>query len=172
MSTRANVRRKLVELLKDKTDAADRVFQNRARQLWPEELPAILVYSRSETAREFDTAPRSIERELQIAVEIVAAADEELDETLDALAEQVERRLMGDDTLGNLCSDIILTGTEMSISGEGETLFGSAILNFRVLYHTEIYVQDAEITDLERIDVEWDLKNDDNIDAVDTLDTT
>lgn len=169
MSTRADVRRKIVERLKDRTEAAERVFSNRARQLWPEELPAIMVYTRSETSKDFGSAPRSLERELRMAVEIVAKADENLDDELDTIAQQVEDRILGDDTLGGICSDIILTDTEMAVSGEGDTLFGSAVLTFRVVYHTEVYVKDAEITDLERINVDYDLNADDKIEAVDTI---
>lgn len=171
MSTRSEVRNKIVERLRDQTDAAERVFSNRARQLWPEELPAILVYTRNETATDFGSAPRSLQRELRMAVEVVAKADEQLDDQLDLIAQQVEDRLLGDDTLGGICSDIILTDTEMSISGEGDTLFGSAVLNFRVLYHTDVVVKDerAELADLEKINVQWDLSSDDKIEAEDTI---
>lgn len=159
MSARTKIRQKIFERLIDKTGAAERVYQNRIRQLWPEELPAILIYTRSETARDFDSAPRSIERELQVAVEVVAAADESLEDTLDEIAEQVENRLIGDDTLGGVCSDIILTGTEMSVAGEGETIFGSAILNFRVLYHTNVYLRDVEFDDLDGFNADWNARH-------------
>lgn len=168
MNTRTLVRQKIVELLTDKTEAAERVYPNRARQLWPEELPAILVYSRNETATEFGSAPRSLRRELRVAVEIVAKADDKLDDDIDSIAQQVESRLLGDDTLGGICSDITLSDTEMTINAEGETLFGTAVLTFRVTYFSEVFVE-AEITDLERVNVQYDLSGDDKIEAVDTI---
>lgn len=159
--TRADIRRKFVELLTDRTDVAERVFQNRARQLWPEELPAILVYSRNENITEFESAPRSVQRELRMAVEIVAKADEAVDDQLDAIAEQVEAIIQADDTLGGTVSDCLISDVEMGVAGEGETVFGSAILTFRVVYFREVVAQPDELGDLETVNIQYDLQNSD-----------
>lgn len=168
-SQRAVIRQRVMELLFDKTEALDRVFPNRARQLWPEELPAILVYTRSENVTEFDHAPRSLKRDLRLAVEVVAKADEQLDDQLDEIARQVEDALLGEDTLGGVCSDCLLSDVELALTGEGETLWGTLLMTFQITYFTEVKDSDVELANLERVNVDYRLNEDEISDAVDTI---
>lgn len=160
MTTRSNIRKSVVEMLRDRTDCADRVFSNRARQLWPEELPAIMVYTRTENVSEFGSAPRTLRRNLRLAVEVVAKADDDLDDELDRIADQVESLIQSDDTLGGIVSDIVIQDSEMSLAGQGETLFGSVVMTFQVVYFTEA-VSNDELVDFETLNVKYDLKNSD-----------
>lgn len=171
MSKRAEIRQKIVELIAGKTQAEDRVFSNRARRIWPEECPLIVVYSKTETVQEFEKSPRSLKRELQIAIECIAKADENIDDTLDEIAQEVETALGSDESLGNLCADIILEQTEMNLSGDGETVFGAAILTYQVTYITELVEQDGNLEPLEGFNVAYDLKPDESlVEAEDIID--
>lgn len=161
MTTRAEIRKRVVETLRDRTDVADRVFSNRARQLWPEELPAIMVYTRTESASEFGSAPRTLKREIRLAVEVVAKADEDLDDELDRISEQVEALIGSDDTLGGTVADVVIQDLEMSLSGQGETVFGSSVMTFRVTYFREIVADSSELPNLERVNIKYDLTGSD-----------
>lgn len=161
MTNRSEIRKKLVAILKDNTECADRVFANRARQLWPEELPAILIYTRTETSTEFESSPRSLKRDLRIAIEVVSKADEDVDDELDRISQQVENLIHADDTLQETVSDCLLSDVEMSVAGQGETVFGSAVMTFRVIYITEAVASSEDLPDLETVNVKFDLQNSD-----------
>jgi hypothetical protein len=142
------IRKKVAEILKGKTDAGDRVFPNSAVPSWVEELPVILVYPRAEPASKYSQAPRELERELAIEVEIVAKGpltDEDgnepigqksLEDILDDIAEQVECEMSRDETLGSTVDDSILTNTEFEFDGAGSEPIGSARLTFSATYFT------------------------------------
>lgn len=109
----------------------------KATRKWPtnvSELPRIHVYTLSEEMDDGSTTTQF--RRLSLAVEIIAsAAEETLDDTLDAFAVSVETALESN-TLGGLVLDCRLTGTEIAIDSSGQETVGSAGLTFDALYHT------------------------------------
>lgn len=95
MHARAHIRSKFYEMLLGTTTCGESVFKNRARPFiqaegWQNELPALVIYTNDETATVQDVAPMEFARSANIVVEIHAAADEQTDDLLDAIAEQVE----------------------------------------------------------------------------------
>ncbi len=144
---RIDIRKKVVELLKGKTHAGEHVFSNSAVPPWHEELPVILVYPRSEDISEYAIAPRELKRELQLAIEIVAAGPEEkpgaevpegqlsLEDILDQIAEQVEFEMSKDETLGRLADDSILTGVEFDFDSSGGESIGSCRMTYKTTYY-------------------------------------
>jgi len=145
---RKKIRKKVVSLLKNKTDAGSRVFPNSSTPSWVEDLPVILIYPRSEPMAKFSEAPRELRRSLDLTVEIIAKGpevDEEgnaptdqksLEDILDDLSEQVTDELANDDSLGNTCDDSILTNIEFEFEGGGGIPIGSAVMTFLVTYNT------------------------------------
>lgn len=136
MHQRKLIRDKIVSLLVDKTDAGANVFPSRKRPVEEQILPTIQVYANSESVEIWQEAPREYERRLSISVEITAKENDDLDVTLDTIAEDVEAQLTQDHTLGELCRDIILTGTDITINDNGDTLIGSCKITYDVLYYT------------------------------------
>jgi len=142
------IRKKVVELLKGATDAGTAVFPNASVPPWQEELPVILVYPRSEGATEYAQAPRELERDLDLAIEIVAAGPEEneeletpgseksLEDILDDIAEQVENVLDADDSLGCTADESMLENTEFEFDASGGQPIGSCRLTYGVTYYT------------------------------------
>lgn len=170
MSKRSEIRAKLVELISQNTMAEDRVYGNRARSVWPEELPLIAIYTRNETCTEFEKSPRTLKREALVAIECIAKADESLDDTLDQMAEEVEAAIGSDESLGDVCSDCILQDTETTLSADGNTMFGSAVLTYRVTYFSELVEPEAVGDPLEGFDVAYDLKPSEIVEAQDKID--
>lgn len=168
-SGRKVIRQKIVDLLMSKTRAEDRVFSSPARNIWAENLPAILVYSRNEIVDEFATAPRTLRRKLRLAIECVANADEQLDNELDDMGQEVEEALGADESLGGIAADCILEQADMELKGDGNTVIGSCTLTYLVTYLTELK-DESEIVPLERIDVAYDLSSDESIEATDSID--
>jgi len=141
MNHRKEIRKKIVEMLKNETGVKDRVYSNRVIPIGSYQLPAISIYTRSETLRIINDSPRQYERALQLVVDIAASATSDLDDVIDDLAIQVEKVMEHNKALDNLVSDITLTETEIGIDSNADKLIGVASLVYEVKYCSEIELQ-------------------------------
>ena len=95
---RALIRHAVVRVLTKNPGTAallgERVFPNRMEQWWQSELPACGVYTLSEEWLDTDSYPEPEERRLDLACELLCAADEKTDDSLDALCLAVERAML------------------------------------------------------------------------------
>lgn len=181
---RKTIRKKVVEILKGNTAVGDRVFPNASIPPWSDELPVILVYPRSESASEYADAPRELERELSLELELIAAGPEEnedagspenleksLEDILDDLAEEVEGLLAADETFGGVCDDSVLTNTEFEFDRSGAQPIGSARLTYLVTYYTMSPRTEPTQPDFETNKVDYNIGEDENTrEATDTVD--
>lgn len=136
MHPRKQIRDKVVSLLIGKTDAGNNIFPLRVRPIEEQTLPTVQVYANSESSEIWQEAPREYERKLSLAIQITAKADDNLEDVLDTIAEQVENVLRQDHSLGELCRDVILSGTELTLNQNGDTLIGSCNITYDLLYYT------------------------------------
>ena len=156
------IRDAIVARLVGNTDAGDRVYSNRATAL--RVLPAILVYTQDESSRVFDEGPRTLERTARISIEIAVqfTDEEQLDDRLDAIADQIETLMHADEQLRDgegvpLCSDAVLTGTEMQVVDDGRQPIGAARLTYEVRYYTDAHADENLLPGLERVHFEYEL---------------
>ena len=97
MTKRQTIRNKIKTILTTPAIAAigPRVFTNRMRKVFPEELPCIIIYSKSESAEITVAAPRQYKRVMKLAIEIIDKWDESaeatLDDTLDDRLDEIGR---------------------------------------------------------------------------------
>ena len=154
----AQIRAAIKTALLNQTDAGSRVYMNRARPTWQEELPILLVYTNSEEVTVHQVSnPFTYKRTMNLSVEIALEADEDIDDDLDAVGEQVEYVLYQDHSLGELVEDTRLIGTEFSIDKDGDNLLGSLKLTFEVIYYS-VAARDFEaLTFLNKADIHYDL---------------
>lgn len=119
------------------TDAVDRVFTSRNHRLFKKDLPAILVYVRSEQvadARPGDDDAPSL-RTLRLAIEGVAEAGDgvdDVDDRLDVLAEQIEAALHRWSIPGLETARVSLNETEIQVDAEGDAPVGGVRLTYTV----------------------------------------
>ncbi len=153
---RTRIRQYVVAKLKAAaTDAAERVHSERVDPLqasddW--ELPALNVFTRDESASEWQRSPRVLRREVELAIDIVDAG-KAVEDRIDEIAKVVEALVSVDIRLGQNADDVILRTTETSFDGAGAKKFGVARLVFAVTYGSEISVDPEDV--LERIHNEW-----------------
>lgn len=129
--------REKVALVLSTASAAATISQSRVHALPAGTTTAALVYTVSETVTDTTlTRPRALMRELVLAIELVARATADLDDTLDGLCVKAEEAIGADPTLGGLAKDTILRTTTINQRFEGDAPIGSARLEFLVMYRT------------------------------------
>lgn len=181
------IRKKIVEILTGATDAGVRVFPNASVPPAEEELPVILVYPRSESAGKYAESPRELERDLDLAIEIVAKGPEvnvdletpkegekTLEDILDDIADQIECAMSRDETLQGTADDSILTNTEFEFESVGGLPIGSARLTYSVTYFTMLprdVSKQSGLAAFKKVEADWNIGDDENTrEADDSID--
>lgn len=159
---RTLIRQAVKAALLNATTAADRVHTSRSVAWRPKDLPAIAIYTLEEEVdpSSANSAPRELKRNLSLAVEVAAVQQASIDDELDALAQEVERAICADDTLGGKASDIVLASTNVDILADGERIIGVMRLEFAATYYT--FAPDAEdvpLPDFETSNIRYKLGN-------------
>ena len=118
---RQQIRDDIVTTLTGLTTTGSNVFRSRIFPLEETNLPALCIYTKSETS-EYDTIglPRSVNRVLDVAVEAYVKGVSNYDNTLDTIAVQMEEAIAADITLGGLAKDAQITAFEADFAGDGE----------------------------------------------------
>lgn len=156
-SQRKIIRAKIIEVLTGIEGIASNganVYANRSRKVYPEEMPALIVYTRDEQAEIEIEAPRSYKRRLRVAVEIITDTKDDAkapDDLVDDIAAEIERRLFRDETLTGLVSDVRLSDTEMETNSDGETMHAAARVTFEIHYWTEAPEEQVGLDDFESV---------------------
>lgn len=138
---RQTIRDAVVDILDGLETTEGRVFVSRSVPLASADLPALCVYTASETSEpDRIGSNRAVRRELSLVVEGVAEVNETLDDTLDDIATEVEAAIGADTTLGLSAGvyDCTLASTQIAIRGGGDAKkeTGSVVLTFTVTYRT------------------------------------
>ena len=130
---RQQIRDAVAALLTGLTTTGSHVFQSRVYRLQASELPALLVYTNSETV-ERSHMTSGLVRELTLRVEGIAKALADIDDTLDTIGAEVEAALGGQEPAG--VEDLVLQSADVTINGEGEQQVGAIVMDFLVRYRT------------------------------------
>lgn len=134
---RQTIREAVATRLREKFD---NVYTSRAKPLFDQDLPAILVYASSESVKQerWDTDGfGTITRELDLFVEAVDTGKDDLDDKLDELAEKIESALDGWEIPDRKSAVLRFKGTDTDISIEGNKVYGAVRLAFSLTYMTD-----------------------------------
>jgi hypothetical protein len=115
-----------------------RVFGSRIYPLTAPQLPAIAVYTASESSNLQTMGLRTQMRDLSVSIDVYVMVNDKFDDDIDALCVQIEQAIAADYTLNGLAKDTILTGTEIDFDGEAEKPIGVARLTYSIRYVTSI----------------------------------
>lgn len=134
---RTQIRDDIVTTLTGLTTTGSNVFRSRIFPLEETNLPALCIYTKSETS-EYDTIglPRSVNRVLDVAVEAYVKGVSNYDNTLDTIAVQMEEAIAADITLGGLAKDAQITAFEADFAGDGEQPVAVGRFTVTVEYRT------------------------------------
>lgn len=142
------------------TGAGPRVSKTRIVPWSRTELPAIAVYTLSETVADGSksTAGRELERVMQLEIIGAVKATEDVDDLLDALAVEIERAMHKDETFGGACGESVLATTEIAVEAAGDKPIGFISLVYDVTYYTGApEAEDVQTDALTTVDVHYNL---------------
>lgn len=156
------------DLLTNKTEAKEKVKISSSIPTQVELLPAIRIYSTSESVSRFNESPKNYKRNLILAVECIDCGDDDdnLDMRLEILGEQIEALMELDETLGKLINKLELTGSAYQYEADAQSPVGSLILTYNVEFFA--YAQkETVLDDYLTTGVKWEVgHNDESSDGV------
>lgn len=118
------------------------VYTSRAKVLFEQDMPAVLVYTTTETIQKerWDTDGfGNLFRDLEIAIEAVDIGKDDLDDKLDAMAETIEGLLDGWEMPNMKNAVLRFKSTETDMSIDGNKIYGAIKLTFTITYQTETH---------------------------------
>ena len=99
---RQQIREQVGTTLTGLTTTGSNVFQSRVYPLENTNLPCLLIYTKTESSEPIDIGTnRTMQRELSLAVECYVKATSNFDDTIDTIAEEVEKAISADPTLSS-----------------------------------------------------------------------
>jgi len=134
---RKSIRDNIKTTLTGLTTTGTNVFQTRFYPLAEAKLPALAIYTKSETS-EYSTikTPRTQVRTLDVTVEAYVSGNTNVDNTLDTIATEVEEALYTDLTRGGNAKETRVTSFDADFSGDGENPVGVGRFAIEVIYVT------------------------------------
>ena len=135
---RQQIREKIGTTLTGLTTTGSNVYQSRVYPLENINLPALIIYTKSETSEPIVIGTnRVMSRELSVIVEGYVKATSNFDDTIDTISKEVEAAIAADRTLDGLSKDCYLESTEIEYTGEGEKPLGYVSLTFITNYYVQ-----------------------------------
>lgn len=133
--TRQNIRDALVTIIQNgNTAAGSNVYPNRETLLWESELPAVLVYTKEETADPRSLSGSQSIRTLEMVIEAKVMATENVDDDIDDLCAEIEDLLSANPSLSGNALSCIYKSTNIDLDSSSENQKGTAILTYQVKY--------------------------------------
>ena len=135
---RQQIREQVGSTLTGLTTTGSNVFQTRVYPLENTNLPALVIYTKSETSEPLViSANRIMSRELQLIIEIYVKQTSNFDDEVDKICKEVEIALSGDTTINGLAKDSFIQSTEIEYNTEGEKPLSYGILTFLTNYYVD-----------------------------------
>jgi len=135
---RQQIREQVGSTLTGLTTTGANVFQTRVYPLENTNLPALVIYTKSETSEPLViSANRIMSRELQLIIEVYVKQTSNFDDEVDKICKEVEIALSGDTTINGLAKDSFIQSTEIEYNTEGEKPLSYGILTFLTNYYVD-----------------------------------
>jgi hypothetical protein len=136
---RKQIRDKVADLLKANVSLVKRrVYTTRVHPLNDTNLPAISVYTGTETSQRLQAGVTDMIRELSLEIDCYVRETSSFDDDVDAIAVQVEEAMATKFTLDGLAKFTVLTSTQIQFDGDADQILGVAKLTYSVQYVTPI----------------------------------
>lgn len=136
---RKQIRDKVASILKSNVGLVKRrVYTTRVHPLNDTNLPAISVYTGTETSQRMNFGVTDMIRELALEIDVYVRETSKFDDDVDAISVQVEEAMADNFTLDGLAKFVVLTSTQIQFDGDADQILGVAKLTYSVEYVTPI----------------------------------
>lgn len=143
---RHKIRDAAVAALTGLSQTASRVYPGRTRKLAADHQPTLLVYFSTEQSDvNAQGANAILSRNLRVLVEIATVTADVPDETLDAIAAEIETAMATNGALLSITQEVTLVGSTLQVRAEAENHIGSLTLEYRVVYRTREVAPTASV---------------------------
>lgn len=134
---RQQIRDAVVAAVTGLATTGNNVFRTRIHPLEEASLPALLVYTLSETS-DIDTMgrPRGQSRVLRIGIEIAVQQLANIDNLMDTIAAEVEVAMASNAPLNGMLHDLTLDSADVVKSGDGEVRMLGMQMTYSAQYRT------------------------------------
>lgn len=134
---RKQIRDNIVTTVTGLATTGTKVYQSRVYPISAASLPALTVYTKSETSEYITMGyPRTVERTMTVVVEAYCQGITGYDNTLDQISVEVEEAVTADVTRGNIAKDTRIVDFESDFSGDPDQPVASATITIEVDYVT------------------------------------
>jgi len=134
---RKQIRDNIVTTVTGLSTTGTKVYQSRVYPISAATLPALTVYTKSESSvYQTISYPRTVERTMTVVVEAYCQGVTGYDNTLDQIAVEVEEAVTADVTRGSIAKDTRVIDFESDYSGDPDQPVASAIITIEVDYVT------------------------------------
>ena len=135
---RKSIREYFGTTLNSLSTTGSNVFESRVYTLQDNALPALVIYTKSETSEPIVIGTdRVMSRDLSVVVEGYCKATGNFDDVIDQISLEVEEAIAADRTLGGLAKDTYLESTEIEFNAEGEKPLGYVSMTFLTNYYVK-----------------------------------
>ena len=143
---RQQIRERVGTTLTGLSTTGSNVYQSRVYNLENSDLPALIIYTRSEDTELLEMgSTRTLERNLSLVVEAYVKANSNYDDTIDTIAKEIESAMGADVTHYNLARDSFLDSTEINYNGEGEQPIAVMTMVYNINYQTTEVAADVAL---------------------------
>ena len=143
---RQQIRERVGTTLTGLSTTGSNVYQSRVYNLENSDLPALIIYTRSEDTELLEMgSTRTLERNLSLVVEAYVKANSNYDDTIDTIAKEIESAMGADVTHNNLARDSFLDSTEINYNGEGEQPIAVMTMVYNINYQTTEVAADVAL---------------------------
>ncbi len=134
---RQQIREQVGTTLSGLTTTGSNVFESRVYPLSDASLPALIIYSKSETSSISTMGTGlGIDRTMTLTIEAYVKANLTFDDTIDTICAEVEVAMGTDPSLNGKVRFSYLESTDIDYDGDGENPIGYATMNYVVEYRT------------------------------------
>lgn len=133
---REQIRDAVVTAVTGLTTTGSNVYKSRVYPLRESNLPGLNIYTLPESSEPITMdRPRTIQRVLNVEIEIHVKGVADVDETIDDICAEIEE-VLGTSNLSGLVKDLVLSDTDIDLTGEGDQNHAFARMTWQAGYHT------------------------------------
>lgn len=146
-------------LIAAETSCGDHIEENRVRPFRHKQLPAVSLFTQSESVAVNSEGPRLYVRECEVIVNLVVDGERDVDDEADRICDELEAAIEGPDLVSmvaELARVELIRVEGPYLDRDGSKVLGGVRLVYLATYEDEITEEAGDIVDFQRVHTEVD----------------